>query len=55
MKHGPLKGFALGVARVFRCSGLFSGGYDPVPDTFSFRVIRDGYRAHRHRPPESGD
>ena len=49
MTHGVLRGLALGVARVFRCSGLFTGGHDPVPEEFSFEVIREGYRAHRHK------
>lgn len=26
--HGLLKGFALGVARIIRCNGLFVGGID---------------------------
>ncbi len=49
MKHGVLHGLALGIARVFRCSSLFTGGYDPVPERVSFAVIREGYREHRRR------
>lgn len=47
MQHGPLRGFALATARVFRCSSLFTGGYDPVPTQFSFEAIREGYREFR--------
>ncbi len=45
MKHGPIKGFFLGIARVFRCVGLlYTGGKDDVPDVFSFKAAADGYR-----------
>jgi len=47
MQHGPLRGLALAVPRVFRCSSMFTGGYDPVPTEFSFEVIREGYREFR--------
>ena len=30
--HGALKGLALSVVRVARCSPLSAGGLDPVPD-----------------------
>ena len=51
LKHGALKGFALGSARVVRCTGgFFNGGHDPVPEHFSFAEIAAGYRRHRrHR------
>lgn len=48
LKHGALKGFALGSARVVRCTGgFFDGGHDPVPEHFSFAEIAAGYRRHR--------
>jgi hypothetical protein len=54
LRHGALKGLALGTARVLRCSGgLFEGGYDPVPEQFSFAEIQAGYR--RHRRGRGGD
>lgn len=48
-KHGLLKGGVLAVARVVRCSALFTGGNDPVPELFSFEEVRDGYRRFRRR------
>ena len=32
-KHGALKGVFLGVKRILRCSPLFEGGVDAVPDS----------------------
>ncbi len=31
-KHGAIKGTALAIWRVLRCSPLCKGGYDPVPE-----------------------
>lgn len=36
MKHGAVKGLILSVWRVLRCNPYNKGGFDPVPDTFSF-------------------
>jgi putative component of membrane protein insertase Oxa1/YidC/SpoIIIJ protein YidD len=44
----------MGVLRVFRCSSLFSGGYDPVPDTFSVRALFGKYSEFWHRNEEEG-
>jgi putative membrane protein insertion efficiency factor len=30
-KHGPWRGSALAVRRIFRCNPFNAGGYDPVP------------------------
>jgi putative membrane protein insertion efficiency factor len=57
LRHGAVKGSALGAARLFRCTGrFFDGGYDPVPETFSFEEIKAGYRTHslRRRRREAG-
>ena len=45
MRHGVIKGFILGITRIFRCAGgLFTGGEDPLPERFSFRDIGRKYR-----------
>jgi hypothetical protein len=45
MRHGLIKGLILGVARIFRCVGIFfSGGPDEVPESFSLRTIAEDYR-----------
>lgn len=30
-KHGPIKGLALAIWRIFRCNPWGGSGYDPVP------------------------
>ncbi|MER0123282.1 membrane protein insertion efficiency factor YidD [Streptococcus sp. ZJ93] len=35
-KHG-LKGFVMGIARIFRCHPFVEGGEDPVPDHFTLK------------------
>ena len=40
-KHGIVKGFILGSARLLRCNRFYLGGPDEVPKVFSFKVIRD--------------
>jgi len=50
MKHGVLRGTVLAITRIGRCAGgLFTGGVDPVPDSFSFRGIGGDYRRFRRR------
>lgn len=50
MKHGFFKGFLLGVTRIGRCiGGLFIGGDDPVPEKFSFKEIKRGYKIFRRK------
>lgn len=39
-KHGIIKGTTLGVARIARCSRNYMGGPDPVPEEFSFEIIK---------------
>ena len=35
-KYGVIKGLYLSIVRIIRCSPLSHGGYDPVPESFSF-------------------
>ncbi len=36
-KHGVVKGSILSTARIIRCNPWSLGGYDPVPETVSFK------------------
>jgi uncharacterized protein len=36
-RHGPLRGTYLGVRRLLRCHPWNAGGFDHVPETFSWR------------------
>ena len=46
-KHGIIKGAILGTARILRCRPSFFGGYDPVPDEFSFKEIKNQWKARK--------
>lgn len=35
-KHGVFKGSVLGCKRICKCHPYHEGGYDPVPEKFSF-------------------
>ena len=49
MRHGIARGLLMGFLRIFRCAGgLFAGGYDPVPQEFSFRQLIGRYSQFRH-------
>jgi putative membrane protein insertion efficiency factor len=43
--HGIIKGTILGTCRILRCNGLYSGGYDPIPEIFSLRQIGNTRRS----------
>jgi putative membrane protein insertion efficiency factor len=49
-KYGAFKGGFLSFYRILRCNPLSRGGYDPVPEEFSFRnpKIRSRYRIENH-------
>ena len=36
-KHGAIKGTILSIWRILRCNPFCRGGYDPVPDKFTFK------------------
>lgn len=39
-KHGVPKGIILGIMRIAKCHPYHDGGYDPVPDEFTFTKRR---------------
>jgi len=39
-RFGVIKGLYLGFRRILKCHPLNPGGYDPVPDEFSWRRKR---------------
>lgn len=49
-RHGIFRGTCLGTARLFRCNGRFRCGEDPVPNEFSFALIKRQYRDFRVKP-----
>ena len=46
-KFGPIKGSILGWARIFRCRNRYFGGYDPIPEKYSFRYVKEQYIIRR--------
>ncbi len=40
LKFGIIKGTILGISRITRCSRLYYGGPDDVPESFSFKSMR---------------
>lgn len=48
-RHGVVKGTILGIARILRCNALYTGGWDPVPEEFSLKGIRETRRRFSER------
>lgn len=40
LRHGPIKGLYLGIRRLLRCHPWSPGGFDDVPQDFSWHVRR---------------
>jgi putative membrane protein insertion efficiency factor len=38
-KFGAIKGMALAMYRILRCNPFCRGGYDPVPEKFTFKRV----------------
>lgn len=53
LKHGPVKGLLLAAWRICRCNPWGGSGYDPVPETFTFR--RQGSRPSGPQGPSHTD
>lgn len=48
-RFGIIKGSIMGWARILRCSPLFLGGPDDVPETWSWKDIRQKWIIYRKR------
>ncbi len=46
-KFGIMKGSVMGTARILRCRNSYMGGPDPVPQTWSWKTVRNGYIVYR--------
>ena len=51
-KHGAFKGGLLALWRILRCNPFNLGGYDPVPETFTFKRQFKGYDHRKNRGGE---
>lgn len=49
LRFGIIKGTVMGLARILRCSCLFLGGPDEVPQQWSWKAIADGFRIYWKR------
>lgn len=47
LRFGIIKGTVMGIARLGRCRNAFLGGPDPIPEKWSWKEIKDQYKARR--------
>jgi putative membrane protein insertion efficiency factor len=45
LRHGPIRGLYLGIRRLIRCHPWNPGGFDDVPEAFSWRRAQPERRA----------
>ena len=45
-KFGAIRGSLLGAWRLLRCNPFFKGGYDPVPEKFTFKRVKYAPSSH---------
>ncbi len=48
-RFGIIKGSIMGTARLLRCRKSFLGGPDPVPDEWSWKIIKDTWKSYKIR------
>lgn len=46
-RFGIIKGSIMGAARLLRCRNSFMGGPDPVPQNWSWKGIKNDYKARK--------
>ncbi|MBN1649597.1 MAG: membrane protein insertion efficiency factor YidD [Spirochaetales bacterium] len=50
LKYGIARGFVAGSMRIGRCFGVFyTGGFDPLPEHFSFAELKKKYPEFRKK------
>ena len=46
-KHGIARGTIMGAMRIGRCNSRFFAGFDPVPDSFDMKALKNEYIIRR--------